>query len=78
LGNILYMQAKYTKASEILTEAQRQFIKIGNALGVAQCSQSLGDILRMQHKYIEAYEILSEAQGQFNDIGAIHGAAYCS
>ena len=32
LGNILVKQAKYTPASEALTEAQRQFLDLGNAL----------------------------------------------
>ena len=38
LGDILYMQAEYTEASKLLTEAQGQFLNIGNVLGTAQCS----------------------------------------
>ena len=51
LGDIQDMQGKYTEASEALTEAQEQFIKIVDPLGAAQCSQSLGNILHMQGKY---------------------------
>ena len=72
------MQAKYTEASEALTEAKRQFFDIGSALGAAQCLKSLGNILHRQHKYTEASEALTEAQRQFLDIGDVHGAAQCS
>jgi tetratricopeptide (TPR) repeat protein len=78
LGDILRMQAKNTEASETLTEAQRQFIKIGDVLGVAQCSKSLGDILYIQAKYTEASEALTKAQRQFIEIGDVLGVAQCS
>jgi hypothetical protein len=39
------MQAKYTEASEALTEAKRQFLNIGDAQGAAHCSEILNDIL---------------------------------
>jgi len=78
LGNILYMQDKYTEASETLTEARRRFLEIGDVLGAAQCSQSLGNILRMQSKYTEASETLTEARQQFLEIGDVLGTAQCS
>jgi tetratricopeptide (TPR) repeat protein len=78
LGNILCRQGKYTEASEALTKAQEQFIKIGKPLGAAQCSQSLGNILHMQGKYTEASEALTEAQEQFIKIGEPLGAAQYS
>jgi len=61
LSDILCMQDKYTKASETLTEARRQFLEIGDVLSMAQCSKSLGDILCMQSKYTEASKTLTEA-----------------
>jgi hypothetical protein len=63
------MLSKSTEVSDTLTEARRQFIEIGHALGKAQCSRSLGDILRMQNKYTEAYNTLTEAPRQFLEIG---------
>ena len=69
LGNILDMPGKYTEASEALTEAQVQFIKIRDPHCAAQCSQSSGNILHMQGKYTEASEALTEAQEQFIKIG---------
>jgi hypothetical protein len=55
------MQDKYTKTSETLTEAQKQFLEIGNVFGVAQCSQSLGGVLCLQSKYTKASKTLTEA-----------------
>jgi nucleoside recognition membrane protein YjiH len=78
LGDILRMQAKYTEASDTLTEARRQFLEIGDVFGAAQCSQSLGDILCMQAKYTEASDTLTEARRQFLEIGDVLGAAQCS
>jgi len=60
-SKILARQDKYTKASETLMEARRQFLEIGDVFGAAQCSKSLGDILRMQNKYTKASETLTEA-----------------
>ena len=56
------MQYKYTEASEALTKAQKQFLDIGNALGVAQHLQSLRDILYMQDQYTKTSEALTGAQ----------------
>jgi tetratricopeptide (TPR) repeat protein len=78
LCKILFEQSKNVEATNILMEAQRQFIHIGDILGMAQCSQRLGNILYMQGKYIEASEILTKAQKQFVDIGNVLGAAQCS
>jgi tetratricopeptide (TPR) repeat protein len=78
LGNILRIQAKYTEASELLTEARIHFLNVGNVFDAAQCSLGLGDTFRMQAKYTEASEVLTEAQRQFLDIGHILGAAQCS
>ena len=77
-GELLYLQAKDTEASESLTEARRQFLEIGSVLGMAQCSQSLCNILRMQCKYTEASETLTEARRQSLEIGDVLGAAQCT
>jgi tetratricopeptide (TPR) repeat protein len=78
LGNILHMQAKYTEASELLKEAQRQFFNISDVVYAVYCSQNLCEVLRMQGKYAEASETLTEAQGQFIEIGNVFGSAQCS
>jgi hypothetical protein len=77
-AEIMGKQSKYTEASEALTEAQNQFIKIGDLFGAAQCLQRLGSILHMQGKSAEASEALTEAQKQFIKIGDPLGAAQCS
>ena len=43
--------------ADILKMAQDQFVKIGDQLGAAQCSQSLGNIFGMQSNYEEAADI---------------------
>jgi tetratricopeptide (TPR) repeat protein len=78
LGNMLFIQAKYTEASETVKEARRQFFNIGDVVQAVYCSQRLGEALRMQAKYTEASEILTEAQRQFIEIGEVFGAAQCS
>jgi tetratricopeptide (TPR) repeat protein len=77
-GENLLLQAKYTEASEALTEARRQFLKIDNILGAAQCSRSFGEILCIQSKYTEAFETLIEARRQLLMFGDVFSAAQCS
>ena len=55
------MQDNYKEAADILKKTQDQFIKIGNQLGAAQCSQSLGDIHCIQSNYEEAADLLKNA-----------------
>jgi hypothetical protein len=72
------MQDKYAEASEIVTEARRQFLDIGSVLDAAYCSQSLGRILHEQGKYTKATGALTEARRKFLDIGCAADAAECS
>jgi tetratricopeptide (TPR) repeat protein len=74
LGKILYGQAKYTEASDTLTEARRQFLEIGDVLDAAQCLQSLGYVLRMEGKYTEALDTWTDARRQLLEIGDVTGA----
>ena len=72
------MQDKYTKASTILTEAQKQFTKFGDVLSMAQCSISLGNILCMQGRYTDTSKTLIDAQRHLFHISNAHGVVWCS
>jgi hypothetical protein len=72
------MQHKYTEAYEILSDAQRRFVDIGDVLGDSYCSRSLGRILHEQGKYTEASRNLTEAWRKFLEIGCAADAAECS
>ena len=77
LGNILFMQNQYDKATTLLKEARVKFIELGDVLGATQCHQTLGEIRCYQGDYAEASMILGEAQEQFIEIGNRLGAAQC-
>ena len=62
LGDILFTQNQYDKATDVLWEAWAKFVEIGIVLCAAQCSQFLDDILYMQKQFDKATTVLKEAQ----------------
>jgi hypothetical protein len=62
------MQSNYKEAANVLKKAQDQFVRIGDQLGAAQCSQSLGDIFQhveasgIDHSLVLSLIIIYESQ----------------
>lgn len=72
------MQNKYFEASTILTNAQADFLSIGDRRGAAHCFQALGDNLRRQGNGVEAAVLLADARAQLLHIDDRFGAAQCA
>ncbi|KZP05296.1 TPR-like protein [Athelia psychrophila] len=76
-GAIAFMQDGYAEATSTFMQARDLFLKIGDRVGAARCSQRLGENLRMQDKCSEAAAVLKDAQAQFFELGDRSGAAWC-
>ncbi|KAF7972923.1 hypothetical protein HWV62_16578 [Athelia sp. TMB] len=77
LGQISYIQNRFSEAKDNVTQARDRFLAIGNGRQAADCSYMLGDILRIQCRYSEATDIFTEARNQFLAHGSHAGVTQC-
>jgi tetratricopeptide (TPR) repeat protein len=78
LQDILRMQNDNIGARTAALRAREEFQKIGDSLGMAQCTRRLGDIHYMQSDYSGARDALEQARSQFEILGDRLGSAQCT
>ncbi|PPQ68164.1 hypothetical protein CVT26_005770 [Gymnopilus dilepis] len=75
LGNLLYKTHAWSKAEQVLLDAQKLYCQLDNQLGIARTLNSLGDALRMMDKYSEAADKHRAAYHTFFQLGDKPGMA---
>ncbi|KAF7970895.1 hypothetical protein HWV62_22650 [Athelia sp. TMB] len=76
-GATSYNQKIYTEAKNMVTQARKYSLAVGDHLQAAQSGYMLGEILTMQCQYLEATAVFTEARDQLLALDNHAGVTLC-